>query len=46
MYPPGPLANDAPLYPMNLYGVFKQADEGMARIYWQDYKIRSIGLRP
>jgi len=46
MYPPGPLMNDAPLYPMNLYGVYKQADEGMARIYWQDYKVRSIGLRP
>lgn len=46
MYPPTPLANDAPLYPTNLYGVYKQADEGLARIYWQDYQISSIGLRP
>ncbi len=46
IYPDGPLANDAPLYPMHLYGVHKQAGEGMARIYWQDYGVRSIGLRP
>lgn len=30
----------------SLYGVHKQAKEGMARVYWQDYKVRSIGLRP
>jgi UDP-glucuronate 4-epimerase len=30
----------------SLYGVYKQADEGMARIYWQDYGVPSIGLRP
>lgn len=29
-----------------LYGVHKQAKEGMARIYWQDHGVRSIGLRP
>jgi UDP-glucuronate 4-epimerase len=29
-----------------LYGVHKQAKEGMARIYWQDYGLRSVGLRP
>ena len=46
MYPPGPLANDAPPHPLNLYGVHKMADEGMARIYWQDYQLHSIGLRP
>ena len=46
MYPPGPLAHDAPPYPTNLYGVHKWADEGMARIYWQDYQLHSIGLRP
>jgi len=45
-YPPGPLAHDAPLEPMNLYGVTKQANEGMARIYWQEYGLRSVGLRP
>ena len=46
MYPPGPLAHAAPLHPDNLYGVFKQANEGTARIYWQEYGLHSIGLRP
>ena len=45
-YPPGPLANDAPLDPQNLYGVTKQANEGTARIYWQENGVYSIGLRP
>ncbi len=30
----------------SLYGVHKQAKEGMARVYNQDYGVRSIGLRP
>ena len=46
LYPAGPLAHDAPQAPMNLYGVHKQAGEGLARIYWQDYGVGSIGLRP
>src|SRR5205807_3649648 len=33
-------------HPTSLYGVFKQANEGTARIYWQDHRISSIGLRP
>ncbi|MDX1522363.1 MAG: SDR family oxidoreductase [Anaerolineae bacterium] len=37
---------DAPLDPQNHYGVYKQANEGSARIYWQDDGIASIGLRP
>lgn len=45
-YPPGPLADDAPLAPVTLYGVTKQANEGWAAIYWQDYQIPSVGLRP
>ncbi len=45
-YPAAPLAHDAPLNPQNLYGVTKQANEGMARIYWQEYGLRSVGLRP
>ena len=32
--------------PANLYGVYKLADEGIARIYGQDWGIASIGLRP
>ncbi len=46
MYPPGPLAHTALQHPDNLYGVFKQANEGTARIYWQEYGLHSIGLRP
>jgi UDP-glucuronate 4-epimerase len=46
LYPAGPLANTAPHYPTNLYGVFKQANEGTARIYWEANGLRSIGLRP
>ena len=45
-YPPGPLADDAPLSPVTLYGVTKEANEGWAAIYWQDYQIPSVGLRP
>jgi UDP-glucuronate 4-epimerase len=33
-------------HPGNLYGVYKQANEGTARIYWQDNRVSSIGLRP
>jgi nucleoside-diphosphate-sugar epimerase len=33
-------------HPTSLYGVFKQANEGTARIYWQDQQVTSIGLRP
>ncbi len=40
------LPHDAPLHPQSLYGVYKQANEGTARIYWQDEGIASIGLRP
>ncbi len=45
-YPPGPLPADAPFYPRTLYGVYKAADEGIARIYWQDHGIASVTLRP
>lgn len=46
MYPPGPLSDDARPQPATLYGVFKVANEGTARIYWEDYRISSVGLRP
>ncbi len=46
MYPDGVIKHDSPMRPTHLYGVHKQADEGMARIYDQDYGLRSIGLRP
>ncbi|WP_419737844.1 NAD-dependent epimerase/dehydratase family protein [Ruegeria sp.] len=32
--------------PSNLYGVFKKTDEEIARIYWQDHDLPSLGLRP
>jgi UDP-glucuronate 4-epimerase len=40
------LQNDAAAHPNNHYGVYKQANEGTARIYWQDDRLSSIGLRP
>jgi nucleoside-diphosphate-sugar epimerase len=45
-YPAGLIPNDAPLYPATHYGVFKQCNEGNAKIYFQDHGISSIGLRP
>lgn len=45
-YPPGPLAHDAPFRPTTLYGVTKEANEHWAEIYWQDYQLPSVGLRP
>ena len=38
--------DDDPLHPLNLYGVYKAANEGTARIYWQDDGIASLALRP
>src|SRR5690349_13772400 len=40
------LQHGASGHPTNLYGVYKQANEGTARIYWQDNQVASIGLRP
>ncbi len=40
------VAHGASGHPGNLYGVYKQANEGTARIYWQDNHVASIGLRP
>ncbi len=45
-YPVGLVAHEALHAPRTLYGVYKVANEGTARIYWQDHKISSIGLRP
>ena len=41
-----PLRDDARLHPEVLYGVWKQANEHMARVYWQDRQVSSVGLRP
>lgn len=32
--------------PSNFYGVFKKTDEEISRIYWDDHKLPSLGLRP
>lgn len=45
-YPPGVVDESARPTPSNLYGVFKVANEETARIYWQDWAVPSIGLRP
>lgn len=44
--PSGLVTHDAPAHPTTLYGVYKQANEGTARVYWQDARVSSIGLRP
>jgi len=40
------LENDATAHPGNHYGVYKQANEGTARVYWAENGVSSIGLRP
>lgn len=42
----GRLAEQATAHPLNHYGVYKQANEGTARVYWLDDGLSSIGLRP
>ncbi|MEM7345036.1 MAG: NAD-dependent epimerase/dehydratase family protein [Chloroflexota bacterium] len=46
LYPTGPLAHDARPAPRTLYGVYKNANEGTAQVYWHDHQISSIALRP
>jgi nucleoside-diphosphate-sugar epimerase len=45
-YPAGAQPDDAPLVPSTHYGVFKCCNEGNARIYFQDFGLSSVGLRP
>ncbi|NWF69408.1 MAG: NAD(P)-dependent oxidoreductase [Chloroflexi bacterium] len=45
-YPPGAIQHDALPAPRTIYGVYKQANEGTGRIYWQDHQISSTALRP
>lgn len=45
-YPAGPVSANVVPDPGTHYGVYKQANEGTARIYWQDNGVTSIGLRP
>jgi UDP-glucose 4-epimerase len=45
-YGQGQVPEGAPLQPNTHYGVFKQANEGNARIYYLSDGISSVGLRP
>lgn len=45
-YPSGPVPDNVVLDPGTLYGVYKQAGESSARVYWNDWSIGSVGLRP
>ena len=45
-YPERVIGHAAALHPRTHYGVYKQANEGTARIYSLDDDISSIGLRP
>lgn len=38
--------NVGEMAPKTIYGVYKIANEGSARIYWQDDRVPSVGLRP
>jgi nucleoside-diphosphate-sugar epimerase len=42
----GAVPNDATGHPVTFYGVHKQACEGMARIFWHEEGVPSIGIRP
>jgi UDP-glucuronate 4-epimerase len=41
-----PVPNDADGHPVTFYGVHKQACEGLARIFWTEESVPSIGIRP
>jgi UDP-glucuronate 4-epimerase len=42
----GPVPNDAVGNPTTFYGVHKQACEGLARIFWEEEGVPSVGIRP
>jgi UDP-glucuronate 4-epimerase len=43
---PSPAPESGGYTPATLYGVYKLANEGTARLYWQDGGVPSIGIRP
>jgi len=45
-YGSGKLTEEDPLKPATHYGVFKQANEGSARVFFATHGISSVGLRP
>src|SRR6185437_6459455 len=42
----GQLEEAAAAHPTNHYGVYKLANEGTARVYWNESGVASVGLRP
>lgn len=46
LYESGPVAENVLLHPKTHYGVYKQANESNARIFFDDERISSIGIRP
>lgn len=46
MYPERPVPDTVQPAPTTLYGVYKTANEETARLYWDDWNVGSIGLRP
>jgi nucleoside-diphosphate-sugar epimerase len=43
---PSPAPEAGGTAPRTLYGVYKAANEGTARVFWQDDGVASIGIRP
>jgi nucleoside-diphosphate-sugar epimerase len=46
IYGSGNLTEEDPLKPSTHYGIFKQANEGNARVFFESNGISSVGLRP
>ena len=40
------MGDDDPAHPTSHYGVYKQANEGSALVYWRETGLRSVGVRP
>jgi nucleoside-diphosphate-sugar epimerase len=43
---PSPAPESGGIAPATLYGVYKLANEGTARLYWDEGGVASIGIRP
>jgi nucleoside-diphosphate-sugar epimerase len=43
---PSPAPESGGTAPSTLYGVYKLANEGTARVFWEDDGVASIGIRP
>jgi len=43
---PSPAPESGGAEPSTLYGVYKLANEGTARVFWHDQDVPSIGIRP